>query len=87
MPITGVLITCREGEAVNTRSAIQSRSHSEVMDGKGNMLVVVTDTASLEEDRKEIDWLSSLPGVVSALVAYTNIEDLTGDFSAAGERA
>lgn len=84
MPVSGVLVTCRENEAAKVRSAIQARSGSEVRGGSGNMLVVVTDTATLAEDRKEIDWLASLPGVVSAMVTYTNLEDLSakaGEFS------
>lgn len=51
------------------------------------MLVVVTDTPTLAADREEIDWLESLPGVASASVTYTNIEDLAETASAAGENS
>jgi len=87
MPITGVLVTCRDGEVENARRAIQARSHLEVGEGKGNMLVVVTDTATLAEDKTEIDWLSSLPGVASALITYTNLEDIAKGFKTSGEHS
>ena len=87
MPITGVLVTCREHRANDVRSLISNRPRLEVRNQRENMLVVVTDTPTLAADREEIDWLESLPGVASALVAYTNIEDLAETVSAAGENS
>jgi len=87
MPITGVLVTCREHRASRVRSLITKRPRLEVRNQNGNMLVVVTDTPTLAADREEINWLESLPGVASALVAYTNIEDLAETASAAGENS
>lgn len=87
MPITGVLVTCRDGATANVRSAIQARPHSEVQYEMESELVVVTDTATLEEDRKELDWLASLTGVASTFVTYTSLEDLVENFPEAGEHS
>lgn len=87
MPITGVLVTCKEHRANGVHRLITKRPRLEVRNQRGNMLVVVTDTPTLAADRGEIDWLESLPGVASASVTYTNIEDLAETASAAGENS
>ncbi len=87
MPITGILVTCKERRANDVLSLIRKRPRLEVRNQTGNMLVVVTDTPTLAADREEIDWLESLPGVTSALITYTNIEDLAETASAAGENS
>jgi len=50
------------------------------------MLVVVTDTATLEEDRQMVNWLAALPGVLSAFVAFSNIEDLNENAAAGAKQ-
>ena len=87
MPITGVLVTCKEHRVNDIRSLICKRPRLEVRNQTGDMLVVVTDTPTLAADREEIEWLASLPGVSSALVTYTNIEDLEEAASSAGENS
>lgn len=76
MPISGVLLTCTEEALEEVREAVAGRPRVEVREGAGSMLVVVTDTATLEEDRELVNWLAALPGVLSAFVAFSNIEDV-----------
>ena len=40
------------------------------------MVVVVTDTSTIEQDREEVRALEALPGVLTAHVVYANVEDL-----------
>jgi nitrate reductase NapAB chaperone NapD len=76
MPVSGVLLTCK-GESVEAvRRQIDARPLVEMRQVEGSMLVVVTDTATLDEDRREVQWLAGIPGVLSAFVAFCNIEDL-----------
>lgn len=85
MPISGVLVTCKVDAVNDVRLAIAARPQLEVRDEAGRMLVVITDTATLEEDKAELNWLSALPGVVSALITYTNSEDLAEATPVVGE--
>lgn len=85
MPISGVLVTCKENCLEDVHQAIGDHPRLEIGDQSGCMLVVVTDTETLADDRAEIDWLASLPGVSSVLVAYTNLEDLADAASTPGE--
>ena len=76
MPVSGVLLTCGENAVAAVRQAVFARPRLEVRDGAGPMLVVVTDTATLDDDRAEVNWLATLPGVLSTFVAFSNVEDL-----------
>ena len=84
MPVSGVLLTCRENAVEAVRKAVFARPRLEVRDGAGPMLVVVTDTVSMDDDRAEVDWLATLPGVLSTFVAFSNVEDLAETATAAG---
>ncbi len=75
MPITGLLLTCESGRLQSVREAVASRPLSEVRETRGAALVVVTDTATIDEDRAEVEALSTLDGVLAAHVVFTNIED------------
>lgn len=84
MPVSGVLLTCREDAVEAVRQAVFARPLLEVRDGAGPMLVVVTDTKSLDDDRAEVDWLATLPGVLSTFVTFSNVEDLAETAHSAG---
>ena len=84
MPVSGVLLTRRENAVEAVRQAVVARPRHEVRDGAGPMLVIITDTESLDDDRAEVDWLATLPGVLSTFVAFSNVEDLTETANAAG---
>jgi nitrate reductase NapAB chaperone NapD len=84
MPISGVLLTCRQDGIESVCREIEERPGVEVRKVEGRMVVAVTDTSSLEEDRREVQWLESLSGVLSALVTFTNVEDLAETASPGG---
>jgi len=86
MPISGVLLTCEEEALGTVRDSISARPKVEVQEGSGPMLVVVTDTETLEVDRELVSWLAALPGVLSAFVAFSNIEDLAENPAAGGKQ-
>jgi len=76
MPVSGLVLMCEEAAVDAVRRRVAGRPEAEVRGRQGNHLIVVTDTATLEEDRACVDWLAALPGVLSAWVTFTNIEDV-----------
>jgi nitrate reductase NapAB chaperone NapD len=76
MPVSGVLLTCKEEALEKVRESISARPQVEVREGEGSMLVVVTDTETMAQDRELVKWLAKLPGVLTAFVAFSNIEDV-----------
>ncbi len=86
MPISGVIVTYKDGATDAVRRAIEARPGVELRESRGTALVVVTDTATLEEDREQVRWLDGLPGVLSVFVAFTNVEDLAESSVASGGR-
>ncbi len=52
------------------------------------MVVVVTDTAGLEQDRREVEALAALPGVLLSNVIFTSLEDVVEELpqSIVGDR-
>ena len=58
------------------RSAVAKRTRSQPHETRGDAVVVVTDTLTLDDDRAEVEALSRLDGVVAAHVVFSNIEDL-----------
>jgi len=79
MPISGVIVICEEGSREPVHDRIDSHPRLEVRDSTGTGLVVVTDTSTVEEDRQDVSWIGGLPGVLSAYVAFTNVEDIAED--------
>ncbi len=78
MPVSGLVVMCEEAAVDEVRHRVAARPGLEVRDCRGSSLIVVTDTATLEEDRACVDWLNSLPGVLSTWVTFCNIEDVAG---------
>lgn len=76
MPISGVLLSCEPGRLDEVRAAVAGRALSEPRELRGDALVVVTDTSTLDEDRAEVEALTHLDGVVAAHVVFSNVEDL-----------
>jgi len=56
---------------------VVARTRCEIRERRENALVVVTDTATLDADRAEVEALSTIEGVLAAHVVFSNIEDLT----------
>ena len=66
-----------EQEAVEAvREQIASHPRLELRDESEAGLIVVTDTESVEQDRQDVDWLSSLEGVLNAYVTFSSMEDI-----------
>lgn len=76
MPVSGVIVTCESGSRERVQDRIDSHPRLEVRDAEGENLIVVTDTASVKQDRAAVEWIGKVPGVVSAYVAFTNMEDV-----------
>lgn len=77
MPVSGLVLMCEQAAVEDLRRRIAARPGLEVRGLQGSSLIVVTDTATLEQDRACVDWLASQPGVLSAWVTFTNIEDVS----------
>ncbi len=76
MPVSGVIVVCEAGAAGSVRSRIETHPSAEVREVSGHSLIVVTDTATLEEDTRTVEWLGTVPGVLSTHVTFVNIEDV-----------
>jgi len=76
VPISGVLLTCRPELLAGVSKSVHARPWSEVREARGNTLIVVTDTKSLQDDRREVEALEAMEGVVAAHVVFSNVEDL-----------
>jgi nitrate reductase NapAB chaperone NapD len=76
MPVSGVIVICEESTVEEVHNRIDSHPRLEVREAGGVSLIVVTDTATVKEDRADVDWISKLPGVLSTYVAFTNTEDV-----------
>ena len=68
-------MTCKPDCVEEVRREIARRRHSEVRQSRADSLVIVTDTHSLGEDRREVEELERLPGVIAAHVVFSNMED------------
>jgi len=78
MPVSGVIVMCEAGAADSVRNRIETHPSAEVREVSGHGLIVVTDTATLEEDTRTVEWLSKVPGVLSIHIAFVNVEDVAG---------
>jgi nitrate reductase NapAB chaperone NapD len=76
MPISGVIVVCEEGAMETVQNEIDSHPRLEVREAAESNLIVVTDTKSVDEDRKAVRWIGQIDGVISAYVAFTNVEDI-----------
>ena len=76
MPISGVLLTCDPERLAEVSESVKGRSQSEVREVRGGTLIVVTDTETMRDDRREVEALEAIEGVVAAHVVFSNVEDL-----------
>lgn len=78
MPVSGVIVRC-EAEAVgDVRRRIEAHPAAEAREVRGRDLIVVTDTRTLDEDAGTVEWLGTIPGVVSTHITFVNVEDVAG---------
>jgi nitrate reductase NapAB chaperone NapD len=76
MPISGVLLTCEPEHVTEVREVVNGRARTEVREVRDNTLIVVTDTETMREDRREVESLEAIEGVIAAHVVFSNVEDL-----------
>ena len=77
MPISGVLLTCEPERLAEVNRSVNERKQSEVREVRDTTLVVVTDTETMRDDRREVESLEAIDGVIAVHVVFSNIEDLT----------
>ena len=69
-------MSCAPGRLEDVSGAVADGVCSEVRERLDNILVVVTDTATLDEDRAEVERLMAIDGVAASHVVFSNIEDV-----------
>ncbi len=75
MPVSGLIVRTRPGVADAVSRACAALSCVEVTHVEDPALVVVTDGATEKEDRRAMEQLQSLEGVVAVELIYHNFED------------
>ena len=76
MPISSLIIHATVGHAGAVAQAIQTRPGVTVTETRGEMLVVLTETANRDEDRHIWNELENTEHVVGVNLIYHNFEDL-----------
>jgi len=77
MPITSMIVKCREEKASSVAWTIAALPGATVSNVEGDQLVVITETTTREQDQGLWDRIEALPEVVALTVVYHNFEDLT----------
>lgn len=75
MPISGVVLEVKEGTEQEVANTFVDIRGIQVMEIGEKHLILTTDTERVEEDRALTSSLEKWPGVVSAKVVFTNMED------------
>ncbi len=75
MPVSGVVLEVKEGTEREVAGSFVDVRGIEVMEIGDKHLILTTDTERVEEDRALTGALEKWPGVVSAKVVFTNMED------------
>lgn len=75
MPISGVVLEVASGSEKEVANSFIDVRGVEVQQIGINHLILTTDTARAEEDRALTEALERWPGVLSAKVVFTNMED------------
>ena len=76
MPISGLLLTCEPERVAEVSESVNGRAQSEVREVRDSTLIVVTDTETMRDDRREVESLEAIDGVIAAHVVFSNVEDL-----------
>jgi nitrate reductase NapAB chaperone NapD len=79
MPVSGVIVVCEQGSLKPVQDEIDAHPRLEVREVAESNLIVVTDTATVDEDRQAVKWIGTIDGVLSTYVAFTNVEDIAQD--------
>ena len=76
MPISSMVVRVQPGRGAQVASRIVAVPSANVTDIRDDELVVVTDTASREDDRRIWEEIEGLDNVLSIALVYHNFEDL-----------
>ena len=76
MPITSLLVESMPGRVTLVRDQLASLPGVEIHGLQDEMVVIVVDTLTHEEDRRLVQAIGALEGVVHAIPVFTNREDL-----------
>lgn len=80
MPVSGIVITCREGSADDVAARIVAVAgvevHGVLPDGR---IVAVIEAVTVEAEVDLMSGLQEVEGVVTVQVAYHNFEDIEAE--------
>ena len=76
MPISGLLLTCEPERVAEVSESVNKRASAEVREVRDSTLIVVTETETMRDDRREVESLEAIAGVIAAHVVFSNVEDL-----------
>jgi len=81
MPISSVILDVRAGDESAVVGRVTALAGVEVTSTGVAVVIVTTDTPSIEADRALTERLRDVPGVVAANVAFCSMEDCLDDES------
>lgn len=77
MPISSLIVRTKANETNVIADQIRNTvDHTEVSNIEGDNIVVLTDTATRDEDKEIWGKIESIPGVLKVDLIYHNFEDL-----------
>ncbi len=79
MPVSGLVVEVTPGAEASLAEQVESLAGEEVSQVGAGAIIVTTDTATVKEDEAVTARLGSLPGVLTVKVAFSSMEDCTGD--------
>jgi nitrate reductase NapAB chaperone NapD len=75
MPISSVILNVAPGQEGCVADRLAGATGVEITRRGESVIIVTTDTPTMDADREVTEMLRDLPGVVSATVAFTSMED------------
>ena len=79
MPVSALLVEYNRAKSDSLIEGINTLPGAEVHQVQDSHMVVVTDTNDVDEDRELGERLRSLPGILTAHVVYSNMEDVLSE--------
>ena len=76
MPISGITVLTAPNSLEAVRDQLEREFKAEIPAIKDNYLTVVLETATSHEMKQKFEAIQRLSGVMSAWVAYHNVEDI-----------
>jgi len=79
MPISSVILDVKAGDEAAVAARLAALEGVEVSSSSRGVVIVTTDTPSIEADRTLTESLREVPGVPAAHVAFCSMEDCLED--------